>query len=76
VFPPALISGPEREPEPDEWAAEHTMLGVSDETLQLGADIVVTEGERGAPEAGQGRAQVFSDQRRQHGYPLSTIATA
>jgi hypothetical protein len=39
-------------------------------TLQLGTNIVVTQGERGAQEAGQRRPQVLNDQRRQHIGPL------
>jgi hypothetical protein len=55
VLSPLGVGGPEGEPEPHERAAEHAVLGVGDETLQLGAHVIIAESERGAKEARQRR---------------------
>jgi hypothetical protein len=72
---PALVGAPERQPEPDEWAAKHALLGIADEPLQLGAHIVVAEREGGAQEARERCAQILSDQRRQHDRPSPKTTT-
>ncbi|MGH3977069.1 MAG: hypothetical protein ACRDS9_27705 [Pseudonocardiaceae bacterium] len=63
------VAGRRELPQPD---VADTALGPDplDEALQLGVDVVVAEGERGAQEARQRHPRVFSDQRRQHSGPF------
>ena len=66
VVAPGVVRLAERGAQPNEGATEDAVMGVGDEALELGADVVVRKGEGGAEEAGQRAPQIFCDERRQH----------